>query len=565
MKKTNKGLNFIKRAYLNVIRSKVRSIILIITFFVIGNFVIIGLGVSNATDNAKELTRKKMRAVVSYDVDYDEIFEYTETLTQEEQDAFWQSNQTSLRYKDLKPLLEDERVTLIQASSYSRTVYASSESNNVKHVPIDNDLEQQIQDGSLGYNPGDFFLKTNVFPNCIELVEGTFNMVDGEFYSNEDINNSNDVVVISKQLAEYNGLKVGDTITVYLDDPSYITDMVKMISDLKEEYFIMNLVVKGIYDHTNVLTPDKENYQSLAPYENPDNLIMVPASTLQKYTAVSEKIVNDYYASQYGEEIIYKNGVEVAEVEVDEDVAEESVETINAANESTKELAPEQSTTGNSLDDIVLSSVKVFLDDPLNVDSFVEDHTIDKPQFFVLNANNEEFKNLSKPLDTLNIYANLIIWLVVINAIVIITLVVALTLKTREYEIGVLLSIGASKIKVIGQFFVELAIVAIIGFTLSTFSGALISKRVGNTVLDYQIQRDEITDQNDYYYDSVWNDDYFTHITLDDLVSEYDSSISPIIIMEIYILGLGIVFISTLIPALMIMRFNPKKILMNQN
>ena len=37
------------------------------------------------------------------------------------------------------------------------------------------------------------------------------------------------------------------------------------------------------------------------------------------------------------------------------------------------------------------------------------------------------------------------------------------------------------------------------------------------------------------------------------------------IIAEIYILGIGVVFISILIPSFMIMRFNPKKILMNQN
>ena len=39
----------------------------------------------------------------------------------------------------------------------------------------------------------------------------------------------------------------------------------------------------------------------------------------------------------------------------------------------------------------------------------------------------------------------------------------------------------------------------------------------------------------------------------------------PMIIGEIYILGIGVVFISILIPSFMIMRFNPKKILMNQN
>ena len=58
---------------------------------------------------------------------------------------------------------------------------------------------------------------------------------------------------------------------------------------------------------------------------------------------------------------------------------------------------------------------------------------------------------------------------------------------------------------------------------------------------------------------------YFTEISQDDLLAEYDVQISPMIIAEIYILGIGVVFISILIPSFMIMRFNPKKILMNQN
>ncbi len=54
-------------------------------------------------------------------------------------------------------------------------------------------------------------------------------------------------------------------------------------------------------------------------------------------------------------------------------------------------------------------------------------------------------------------------------------------------------------------------------------------------------------------------------ISLDDLISEYEVKISPLIIAEIYVMGLGIVLISVIIPSFMIMRYNPKKILMNQN
>ena len=536
MKKSGK-LNFIKRAFLNVVRSKAKSIILIITFFFIGNFVIVGLGVSNAAENAKTLTRKKMRAVISYDVDYDEVNKYTETLSDEELNQFWSSNATNMKYQDVKKYIDDERVLTIQASSYSRNLYSPGE-GGIQYVPIDNKAEADRQEAidrgdDMGYYPGDFFLKTNLFPNCIEIVEGTFFITDGEFYSQEDIDNSNDVVVITKQLAERNSLHVGDKVEFALEGNGVINDYTNTVPDLKAEDFHMFLTVKGIYDHTNILTPDREDYDYMQPYESPDNLVLMPASTLQKYLVETEDKITDYYQQLNAEEFGY---------DVVENVA-----------------------YSGSMDTIPLSNVKIFLKDPLDVDDFISENEDNLPQFFTLNANNDEFKKLSKPLDTLNLYANLIIWLVVINAIVIITLVVALTLKTREYEIGVLLSIGASKVKIIGQFFFELAIVAILGFTLSTASGALISKRVGNTVLDYQIQRDELEDQESYYYDSVWNDDYFTHITLDDLVSEYDSSISPVIIGEIYIMGLGIVFISTLIPALMIMRFNPKKILMNQN
>ena len=42
-------MNFFQRAIKNITRRKTKSILLLITFFVIGNFVIIGLGVSQAS------------------------------------------------------------------------------------------------------------------------------------------------------------------------------------------------------------------------------------------------------------------------------------------------------------------------------------------------------------------------------------------------------------------------------------------------------------------------------------------------------------------------------------
>ena len=74
-------MNFINRAFKNVTRRMSKTVLLLLTFFLIGNLVIIGLGVSNASKSAKVLTRQKMRAVVTYALDYNKINQYTQELS----------------------------------------------------------------------------------------------------------------------------------------------------------------------------------------------------------------------------------------------------------------------------------------------------------------------------------------------------------------------------------------------------------------------------------------------------------------------------------------------------
>jgi putative ABC transport system permease protein len=86
-------------------------------------------------------------------------------------------------------------------------------------------------------------------------------------------------------------------------------------------------------------------------------------------------------------------------------------------------------------------------------------------------------------------------------------------------------------------------------------------------VLNYQTTSDaQYNDtNNDNSYTFTDPNNYFTEVTQDDLLSQYHVSVSPLIIMEIYILGMGVVFIAIVIPSFMIMRLNPKQILLEQN
>lgn len=542
-------MNFFNRAIKNVTRKWSKSVLLLITFLVIGNFVIVGLGISQAANDAKTITRQKMRAVVTMSVDYEAVDEYVNNLTdQDEIDEFYKKY-PSVTVEDVRTILQDPRVKTANATQF-QTAYQVPNSA-VDFVHLNNSAENNNGGGQscyidtngeeicTEYQQPVFGIKTNYFPSMIEIEDNEFKIIDGRFYSQEDIDNYKNVVLVSEAFAKLNNLSVGDHFEITMYDSNSLNNGYLSQYNITQEDTILDLEVIGIYSHNKQITPDSENFDYTSPYENYDNVFLMPMSSLNAYQVPISQKIFDHDAQLYPDQEYYQN--------------------------------PDNRPSLENLSQYGLNEVTLLLNDPLEVDQFIEEYSGNLREFIKLDANNEEFERLSRPLDTLSLYANFIVWLVVINAVIIITLVTALTLKTREYEIGVLLSVGASKLKIVAQFFVELAIIAVLGFTLSIISGSVIANQVGQTVLNYQIESSGVNEENgdDMWIgsssNSVWDNDYTTDVTLEDFVSEYNVSISPVIIAEIYIVGLGIVLVSILIPSLMIMRYNPKRILMNQN
>lgn len=540
-------MNFINRAFKNVTRRLSKTILLTLTFFLIGNLVIVGLGISKASESAKILTRQKMRAVVTYMLDYDKIWQYADTIEDEDELNKFYEDYPRIKLEDVTAFLADERVKT--ANALSTNMWYSDHENSLDFVHLNNEAEKNmdsngqacwmLEDGTQqceDYKEPMFLARSNMFPSMIEFEDGDYEVTQGRFYNQSEINNADFVCLISENLAAVNGLSIGDTIRLASNYNSpFMKEMGVTEEDITSEFEII-----GIYDHHHPITPDNSNYDYCYPYENPDNMILMPTTTVYAANLTLNQKNFDYYAAMYA-------GQEGWEYYDDE----------------SNRPSMENMEKNNYIDNVVL-----LLSDPLEVDKFADDYKDSLGQFARLDLNNDEFNKLAKPLDTLSMYANFIVRLVVINAIVIITLVTALTLKNREYEIGVLLSVGASKFKVVAQFFVELALVAILGFTLSVVSGSLIARRIGNTVLEYQITASDLEEGYSYRdddYFSIWETDYTEDISMEDLISEYEVTVSPALIAEIYVLGLGIVLISVIIPSFMIMRYNPKKILMNQN
>ncbi|MBO5555275.1 MAG: ABC transporter permease, partial [Solobacterium sp.] len=206
-------MNFFQRAIRYVRRKPSKSLLLTITFFLIGNLVILGLGVSQAAENAKVLTRKKMRAVVSYEVDYDKFWAYVDGLTDSDEAENAWNNSPKIDRDTAVALTDDPRVV---AFNYMTTNVAYGK--DVESVPLGNEEERGNNDSS--YVEPNLMIYANMFPDMLELHEGTYTVTDGRWYNQNEIDDAAPVVLITEELADQNSLRVGDTLTITTTDPN---------------------------------------------------------------------------------------------------------------------------------------------------------------------------------------------------------------------------------------------------------------------------------------------------------------------------------------------------------
>ncbi len=111
-----------------------------------------------------------------------------------------------------------------------------------------------------------------------------------------------------------------------------------------------------------------------------------------------------------------------------------------------------------------------MLADPLEVDGFVERNTSKLPsEYNYLDAATTQFDTLTKPLDLISLIASLLIWVVFGAGIIIIIAIVSIFVRDRKFEVGLLLSSGESKLRIVMQFIYEILCIGLVAFCISYF------------------------------------------------------------------------------------------------
>ncbi len=143
-----------------------------------------------------------------------------------------------------------------------------------------------------------------------------------------------------------------------------------------------------------------------------------------------------------------------------------------------------------------LDSAVYILSNPEKMDSFVKEvkSEIDTDTYSVTSSD-EIYEQMLSPLNNISSIAQNIVILVAIAGAVILTLIVILSIRERRYEIGVLMSLGENRLKIIGQFFTELFMVTIVSLVIASFAGNFVGNALGNQLLSSSTQTQQTTNQ----------------------------------------------------------------------
>ena len=190
-----------------------------------------------------------------------------------------------------------------------------------------------------------------------------------------------------------------------------------------------------------------------------------------------------------------------------------------------------------------VTSVEYGVEDPTKLDDIIK--TVENLGInnLMVSKSNKNYELITSSVESITKITNMIRIGSVIVGVVILSLILMFWVRERTYEIGILLSLGTSKVNLVLQFIVEVLLVTIVG--LITAFG------IEMTTIKYLASN----------VGSFFSEDLPKTIA-DELMK---MSVNGIDIINLVIVMIAIVIISVVVALLPILKMKPKKILTNIN
>ncbi len=474
-------VSIFKRAFLYVTRKRGKTILLFAILLIMATFVLTGLSVWKASKAAQRNLRQSLGGKFDIHVDWDNSpYVVREIIKDNEFDEETGKTSTSfLLYSTVQLTPEDiAAINGVPGVKYSSAGYDSLvRFDNLSLFPGTVSVAEELQ------------RRTTVSGVCgtetdERFTTGTLTLTEGRHIAAED----RSVAIISQDLAERNGLHVGDCITarIYNSEDDDFTG---------EE---MRVQIIGLFT---------------------SNVTEQPGETATVFDKVQNHIFMDLQTA----------------IQVNDDK-------INYG----------------------FSAVNVTIDDPQHMEQTVS--AVKKLpgidwRAFAIEADNAVYEEAAAPLAALNELVVTLLAVIIIVSAVVLALILSLWTRTRIHEIGVFLSVGIRKSAILGQYLIEVLLIAVFAFGLSYFTGNAVAGQIGDRLLEQSVQS-EREDNSGSAAAAAVEVGADTHIQKP-LSTENDIQVSVGLDSLVLLcwIGFGIIVVAVSVSSVTVMRLKPREIL----
>lgn len=501
-------MNYLKRAILSISRKKTKSLLLFIIIFVLGNVMAGAIAIREGADNVEQNIKSQLGAVVTIDLDHEEL------------EKAMMDDPTGMEF-EWPESLSVELLESISSSAYVKS-YDFTTQTQVGSENLDMWVDPEMGE----YMGGDsmdkywmYTLKGTQYAPVLSIEEGKSRLLDGRTFSPDEIEKGASVVLVHKLLADANNLSVGDNMVV----SSYILDWPEN-GDMPTETERRDLPLKviGIYEEA----PSSQKQES-----SKDQMYFSDDKQMKANTLIVPNLI-----------VIQEQRAQNEQWLKDAQMSEEEKEQANQ----------------------VYYQSLYILKNPEDIEAFKDETMPLLPPFYTIITNSDSYSTIAAPVEQTSKLANYVLYAAIGASILIISLVVLLFLRDRKHELGIYMSLGEHRSKVIGQIVIEVMIVAILAISLSLVTGNFLAQGLSESMVQDQLLSESSDPYQDMHiYEDQWRfNEFAANLSAQDISDNYEISFSPGYIGLFFLIGIGTVLISTVVPMLYIVRLNPKKVLM---
>lgn len=491
-------MNYWNRALCSVTRRRGKSLILFAVIFVLGNVIAGAIAIQQSTNNVEKKIKNQLGAAVTAELDMEKLMAENEAGNTEK----------------MPDPLKEETIKKMGASPYVKeydySVSGFLAVNSFKTYQMEQDPNTMI----VGLSQNNLFLKGSNSLEPSDFKGKKVKLVDGRLFTKEDQQSGKLKAVISKKVADENGVNVGDQVVW---DTQYIKYKEDGTSESHESQKHAVEII-GIFDPLSV--------------------------EKKKDSGENTKQANQSFLDMEQFNSVYMTNSAVREIN-------------NAEIERGKELDPDAFKEADKMEQI---TPLYLLKSPEDVTAFKQEMISLLPEGYKLNASTDEFDKVGGSVKKMSQISGYVVLLAIVASLLIISLVVILFLRDRKHELGIYLSLGEKRKLVMMQIVIELLLISAIAMCTSLITGNLLGKIVSETLIASDaLTQTETTKELSYM---LGQSALSSNLSTSDVTNAYEVTFSISYIVTFLIAGLSTVLLAAILPLTYVLRLNPKKIMM---